>query len=506
MTAATITPAMKAAVEAALAKWRRTGAFEDGAVFHERAHAAVAAWTPPDASSERTFHRAWLRAVDDPVGRGWAVTTLLQEIPGADPIQQACALAKRLDALARHAPDPRFRLAVIRVRNSDAALGVPRLRVALARLDAIAEPETDGPVRRVTEFPPATPEITALWQAVRAQPDDDGALAVLADALQGIGDPRGELIALQLAAGDGGDDTARLERARALIASCGAAWLGRLAPITGAASFERGVLRRWQLHCDRPPSDASWAALVEDPGLATVTDLVSTSYFMNFSPEVYTRFVTSPAMRSLVRVDVFDRASVAALARAAPSLRHVACVVPGDESPADALAPTLDAFLDELGRHRGVTSVAIPESLLGRLAAARWFHRLTAVTLGVGSRMRRGLAWWAELPAGMQLTLVPEARLPACATSYPWDFGVALTREGRATVARLTGEWLLLPLYLLTALPADVERVEVDHPAAAMVERVREALARPGVEIVHRPEPRRAVAFVPTHRDLHLAR
>jgi len=101
---------------------------------------------------------------------------------------------------------------------------------------------------------------------------------------------------------------------------------------------------------------------------------------------------------------------------------------------------------------------------------------------------------------------VPECRLPACATSFPWDFGVTLSRVGSATVARVTGEWLLLPIYVLGALPADVERVEVDHPAAAMVERVREAVARPSVEIVHRPEPRRAVVFVPTERDVRRAR
>src|SRR6185503_19128554 len=151
-------------LEAALARWRRSGASEDAAALDARAEAALAGWTPPSADSARMFQRAWLRAVDDPIGRSWALTTLLHHIPSSDPIQRACALAKRIDALARHGPDPRF----------GAAAAVDR-----------------APLPLVTSFPRATPEIAALWQAVQAQPDDDGALVVLADALQGIGDPRG---------------------------------------------------------------------------------------------------------------------------------------------------------------------------------------------------------------------------------------------------------------------------------------------------------------------------
>jgi uncharacterized protein (TIGR02996 family) len=42
-------------------------------------------------------------------------------------------------------------------------------------------------------------DIAALYEAVYANPDDDGPRLVLADALQEAGDPRGEFIALQLA-------------------------------------------------------------------------------------------------------------------------------------------------------------------------------------------------------------------------------------------------------------------------------------------------------------------
>jgi hypothetical protein len=324
--------------------------------------------------------------------------------------------------------------------------------------------------------------------------------------LQGIGDPRGELLALQLAAGDGGDDAARVERQRVLLASCGAAWLGGLAPITGSASFERGVLRRWQLDHEILASDRRWHGLVEDPGLATVTDLVGTMYNRDGHSEVYARFVASPAMRSLARIDVYDRRSIDALGHAAPSLRHVAVVASSSYPPDPGSSLRLGELIDALGARPGVTSIAITESMFDRFAAAPWFPRLSALTLGVGSQMRRGLTRWGALPPGMQLTLVPDARVPPCAWSFPWDFGVTLRREDRGAVARISGEWLLLPLDVLTALPDDVVRVEVDHADAGMAERIREALARPAVEIVHRPEPRRAVVFVPAERDVRRAR
>src|SRR6185436_761449 len=189
-----------AALEAALAMWRRSGAAADAAALDARAQAALTGWIAPSTTSERAFHRAWLAAVNDPVGRGWALSTLLHHLPGEDPIQRACALAKRIEALARHGPDPRFGAAAATVRRSETT-SVQRLWSALLRLEAGAEVDRARPPL-VTSFPPATPEIAALWQAVDARPDDDAALAVLADALQGIGDPRGELIALQLATGD----------------------------------------------------------------------------------------------------------------------------------------------------------------------------------------------------------------------------------------------------------------------------------------------------------------
>jgi len=436
----------------------------------------------PAVNEHGEFHRAWLRAVDDPIGRGWALATLLDQLPGIDAVQRAAALAKRLDALVRHGPDPRFDRARAMVLDAEVDHAAPRLRFSLAHLEAATRVAPAGELPVVSEFPPPTPEIAALWRAVHADPDDDGPLAVLADALQGAGDPRGELIALELAPGR---DPARLARQRTLIASCGAAWLGALAAVTEGASFERGVLRRLQLSRGHAPSAPIWNRVLDSPILATVTDLIS----FCVGSEVYARFLTSPALRSLARIDIPDRRSIAALEHAPPSLVHVACVTEDPREVNDLLAA--------LAHHPRVTSIAIAESEFDRLTAAPWFRRLSAVTLGVGTHIRRGLARWAALVPPMTLTLVPEARLPVCSTDYPWGFGITLERQGHATVARVSGEWLLLPLDVLTDLPADLARVEVDHPDPVMADRVRSALARSSVEVVHRPVARPAAVYVP---------
>jgi uncharacterized protein (TIGR02996 family) len=483
--AAMVTASPTTLLEAALTTWRHTGAPEDAAMFEARARAALAGWTPPATSSPRTFQRAWLHAVKEVVGRCWAIETLTQQLPGDDWAQRAAALAKRVEALVRHGPDPRFRRVLAAVRDWEDTDRNHRLSAACALLRETASPQDATAVPVVARFPPPTRETTALWQAVYADPDDDGSLAVLADALQLAGDPRGEVMALQLA--PGGDEPAQAEQLSRLIASCGAAWLGRLTQVTGAASFERGAVRRLELASERKAHHDSWDALIADPALETVADLLPG----NVDSDVYARFITSGAMRSLARIEIFDARSLAALAHAVPSVTHVACVL-----------ANVDEVIAALPHRHRITSIAIAESAFELLKAASWFRRLTAVTLGVGTRFRRGLARWAQLSPPATLTLVPDIRLPACARRFPWDFGVTLAREGDATVAQVSGEWLLLPIDVLTALPPDVVRIEVDHPSPAMADRIASAIARPAVEVVHRPTPRRAAIFVPTQRDL----
>jgi uncharacterized protein (TIGR02996 family) len=96
--------------------------------------------------------------------------------------------------------------------------------------------------------PPAPPKrkhgraasIDAMYEAVYADPADDAARDVLADALLERNDPRGELVALQLARARG--EASDAAREAELLAKHGKAWLGPLADVLVDPIFERGFL------------------------------------------------------------------------------------------------------------------------------------------------------------------------------------------------------------------------------------------------------------------------
>jgi len=88
-------------------------------------------------------------------------------------------------------------------------------------------------VLRATAPPPPAPTERDLLAAIHADPDDDAPRAVYADYLADRGDPRGELIALQLAGRDP-------DRQRALLHEHHVDWLGPLAAIVREVAFRRG--------------------------------------------------------------------------------------------------------------------------------------------------------------------------------------------------------------------------------------------------------------------------
>ena len=95
--------------------------------------------------------------------------------------------------------------------------------------------------RRVAP-PPAAPTAARdedLLAAVRERPDDDAALEIYRDHLLEKGDPRGELIALQLAPSL---DEAGKRRLAALLRKHRKEWLGPLAGVAARATFERGFV------------------------------------------------------------------------------------------------------------------------------------------------------------------------------------------------------------------------------------------------------------------------
>ena len=140
-----------------------------------------------------------------------------------------------------------------------------------------------------------------LLAAIYANPSDDGARAVYADALQEAGDPRGELIALQL---QRERTKQQIARERALLKAHEREWIGGIAPVVnkGGTEFARGFL----VACDvRFKNERDARAYGSLPEWATVERL--RHGLPGSPPRDQMKWLTwlDPAMKSLRDVDVF---------------------------------------------------------------------------------------------------------------------------------------------------------------------------------------------------------
>ncbi len=145
-----------------------------------------------------------------------------------------------------------------------------------------------------------------LRAAVYRDPDSDVARAVYADYLQDRGDPRGELIALQLARA--ASRTPPTDRERVLIARHGASCVGPLVDyLKGSFELRRGFLASCAVDDRRPLPEA----LTRDPAWSTV-ETIDTSNAM---------LLASGALISARRVATHADFGLIAETRA-PSLRY----------------------------------------------------------------------------------------------------------------------------------------------------------------------------------------
>lgn len=191
-----------------------------------------------------TSHATWLAlaARRDPADLAGLLATL------AEP-RKARPLIEKLGALAGR-DDPRISTAMRGLLAHPPIAGNPGLLVTHAARDLL----DDRPPGQLAEAELlhlaaieqrlAEPrDAEALFAAVYANPDDDAPRSVLADLLQERGDPRGELIALQLARGEPGP------RERALLRAHAREWLGAIAPAIGTKhlGFERGFVARCEI-------------------------------------------------------------------------------------------------------------------------------------------------------------------------------------------------------------------------------------------------------------------
>ncbi len=135
---------------------------------------------------------------------------------------------------------------------------------------------------------PKRVDLGALWHTVYTAPDDDGARAVLADALSEAGDVRGEFITLQL----GANRQKWARRESELLRTHGPAWLGDLKPhvevpayVPWGEVFRRGFPAQVMLTTERRLSSDVFA---RTEAWATIEKLILSPDFV-FAPHPHLR-------------------------------------------------------------------------------------------------------------------------------------------------------------------------------------------------------------------------
>lgn len=426
----------------ALALWRDTRAEAVADVVERITDDLSRGWEAPAPKLARTFQAVWLAAAADDVYRGWAARHVMEKLP-----DRSAAVRERLNALLAAGPDPRVRLPVEQ-------LG--KFGELVAKIIATA-PGREPTAAELARFAPAvrTVDEAALERDVYANPDDDVPRAVLADLLQSRGDPRGELIALQLAgAGD-----ARVEE---LVRDHGRMWLGPLHEIAAGAEMQRGFLTRLELAA---ASAESWEKAIDHPFLGTVEDLLAGEC----SGPRYAELISCSTMRALRRIEVFDLAVVSGMERMSGALVHVAC----------PLRKEWEVVLPACARFDGLRSVACLLSSVPEVMRVLG-ERLTSLT--VVGEVGAALALWRNLRRPIELVIAPHARLPK-----GHEGSISARREDGRAIVRVDGAWAMASCGdLWSLLPAD--RLEIVEPIA-MAERLQKLAG--AVEIVRLPAQRR---------------
>jgi uncharacterized protein (TIGR02996 family) len=397
-----------------LAQWRATPTPALAAELEEASARALQSFKAPkvsvavdkkDAPYKRSqakrdaFQAAWLdvAARRDAVATAWLASTLMSRIPyrAWSPYDANNAFIERLGALRSHAPDPRIARVLADVIVNDAAndLGMPEhlydaaLKLLTACRDsrqapvlerALARPQTktvhvrewfenrlpkviaalrkSGPAPELVQAKHEPAEGSTLLAAIHEHPGDDAMRLVYADWLEGQGDPRGELISLQVREARGEASPEQSKRARESLREHEDEWLGDLRPIFVNAVFTRGFLSAASLSQSWAVKEDAWSRLQTDPRLATLEELRPGKC----SAEIYLGFLRSPACRSLKRVAARDPKALAAIAELDRRFEHL-------EMP---LSLCLKAGIPYTVRSLGLTMRSSDE-LTENLAAAR---------------------------------------------------------------------------------------------------------------------------------------
>lgn len=145
-------------------------------------------------------------------------------------------------------------------------------------------------------------QVRVLLREAKAMPEDDTPRLVLADWLQDQGDPRGELIALQLQRSRLAEDDSRLveleRRQRQLLSQHVFTWLGPLVDLASVWRFERGLLHV-TVRAERLLGDDR-ADLVHAP----LFDWIETLRLTDLAAIHLQRLASSPLLEQLSHLDL----------------------------------------------------------------------------------------------------------------------------------------------------------------------------------------------------------
>ena len=351
------------ALRLALAWWQTTRSPRLAALVRGVAPRTASSFRPPKARTSAAFHQAWLDIAardPSPLATGWLAATLTQRLPDIriavathDP-RHAFArfqpLRTRLESLGKRPGDPRVADAAVEIVRAGRFGGwnEPASRAlygdvltlistlgdvsVVADLWAVAKtplarrattrrvladliPATVAALERITPEDPepaalegltaglgspepsaASQELQALLDHVLAHPHDDEARAVLADAWMEAGGPRGEHVTLERAGA-----LTHHKQLNRLVRRHGAEWIGsELAAVLANICFKGGLLHTATLQPTGFAARSVWRAATHAQPLSTVRHL----WQGQASRDRYERFVTSPQLRDLRRVEI----------------------------------------------------------------------------------------------------------------------------------------------------------------------------------------------------------
>jgi uncharacterized protein (TIGR02996 family) len=292
------------------------------------------------------------------------------------------------------------KLPAVPVADAKLAKAVDAIVAASGKMAKAAKPgKARAAAKPAKPARPAKPAADDPLAMVHADPASEETRLVCADALLEQRDPRGELIQLQYAALRGEPSRAGAKRERELLKQHLERWIPKdLVPVLTPKQYalHLGFLGSCEVVID---TDARRDALLAHPAWSTVRELYTDDVAL----------MTSPAMKSLVRVGSFDAPTLRALAAARRPLPIEAIgmlVLP-------ALPPRDAAEL------AAVDARALPE--LRSLSCFASYELGAAGYADIPSHLWSSWAWIAAMPVARQLTtleLVAQLRDPSWRAAF----------------------------------------------------------------------------------------